>query len=469
MSISVEELIFKTKSLIYLAEKEKLLDVAKHLGLDESKIGEQAQWDLVKEIEGIFDKEVEKGIDQKKKQEFVSELLDILLNKIPALEGEKAEEEQVSLPELQNEREKLKKKQQADLEEALQKVEVAKVNAVAKGQDVNSGQDMKGDQSNIDHLKTILKRELRITGTISAPGQKDQVSFISLNRQIEAALAKGYTVREIVDAVIRSISPILPLRSYLEAISEINLPTLCRIIRAHYQEKNSSELYAELANLVQSPNEEPQTFLIRALNLREKVIYASKEEHSKLKYDSEHVQSMFLHTIETGLISNTLRGRIRPLLQDITITDEELISQLNVAITEEAEQSKKLASNVKVKAKVTQVEQAQPKPSEKPQKAQEAEMLNEMRALKAKVAVLEQEVKESQVKQKNSRPNRNSSKGSRFQGNRRGCSSCASSGIGDSCRHCWKCGSDAHFSFNCPERKSQNSGNGQCLLRRDPR
>ena len=210
MSISVEELIFKTKSLIYLAEKEKLVDVAKHLGLDESKIGEQAQWDLVKEIEGIFDKEVEKGIDQKKKQEFVSELLDILLNKIPALEEEKTEEEQVSLTELQNELEKLKKKQQADLEEALQKVEVAKVNAVAKGKDVNSGQDMKGDQSNINHLKTILKRELRITGTISAPGQKDQVSFISLNRQIEAALAKGYTVRKIVDAVIRSISPICP-------------------------------------------------------------------------------------------------------------------------------------------------------------------------------------------------------------------------------------------------------------------
>ena len=53
MAISVEELIFKTKSLIYLVEKEKLIDVAKHLGSDESKIGKQAQWDLVKEIEGI--------------------------------------------------------------------------------------------------------------------------------------------------------------------------------------------------------------------------------------------------------------------------------------------------------------------------------------------------------------------------------------------------------------------------------
>ena len=180
---------------------------------------------------------------------------------------------------------------------------------------------------------------------------------------------------------------------------------------------------------------------------------------------------MFLHTIETGLISNTLRGRIRPLLQDIAITDEELISQLNVAVTEEAEPSKKLASNVKVRAKVTQFEQAQTKPSEKPSKAQEAEVLTEMRTLKAKVAVLEQEVKESQAKQKNPRPNRNSSKGPCFQGNKWGCPSCASSGLGDSCRHCWKCGSDSHFSFYCPdrERKSQNLGNGQCLLRRDLR
>ena len=146
---------------------------------DESKIVEQAQWDLVKEIEGIFDKEVQQETDQKKKREFVSELLDILLNKIPALEGEKTEEEQVSLTELQNELEKLKLKQQADLKEALQKVDVAKANTVAKGKYVSSGPDMKSDQSNVDHLNTILKRELRITGTVSALGKIDQVSFIT--------------------------------------------------------------------------------------------------------------------------------------------------------------------------------------------------------------------------------------------------------------------------------------------------
>ena len=91
-----------------------------------------------------------------------------------------------------------------------------------------------------------------------------------------------------------------------------------------------------------------------------------------MKYDPEHVQSMFLHTIETGLIRNTLRGRIRPLLQNVAISDEELISQLNFMVTEEAERSKKLAaSSAKVKVKVSQVEQVKAKQTEKSGKPQE--------------------------------------------------------------------------------------------------
>ena len=60
-------------------------------------------------------------------------------------------------------------------------MEVAKANAVVKGKDISLGQDTKGDQSDIDYLKTTLKRELRIIGTASTSSQKDQVSFITLN------------------------------------------------------------------------------------------------------------------------------------------------------------------------------------------------------------------------------------------------------------------------------------------------
>ena len=61
------------------------------------------------------------------------------------------------------------------------------------------------------------------------------------------------------------------------------LPTVIKIIRAHYQEKNASELYASLSSLVQTPNEEPQNFLLRALNLREKILFASKQEGRKIE------------------------------------------------------------------------------------------------------------------------------------------------------------------------------------------
>ena len=428
------------------------------MGLDESKLNDQAGWLIVKEIEKLLEESVEEKTDEKDKEKLLKEFLDAIIGKPPALEGEDTSENKSTITELEAELEKIKIKHEAEIKEALNKVEAAKIEI----KNANSGNDAKSEQSNMDHLKTILKRELRIVGTISTPGQKDQVSYISLNRQIEAALEKGYSIREIVDAVIRSISPSLPLRSYLEAISELTLPTLHRIIRAHYQEKNRSELYAELANLAQISTEEPQTFLIRALNLREKIIYASKEANTKLKYDPEHVQSMFLHTIETGLISNTLRGRIRPLLQNVAISDEELISQLILAVTEEAERSKKLAaSSAKVKVKVSQVEQIKANQIEKSEKPQE-EMIAEMKTLKAKVALPEREVKENQVTQKNA------SNRPRFQGNRKGCPACASAGVGDTSRHCWKCGSDSHFSFDCPKRNHKNQENGQSLLGRDP-
>lgn len=96
------------------------------------------------------------------------------------------------------------------------------------------------------------------------------LSFTSLAHQIEQGINKGFPEIEIVDAVIRAISPGLQLRSYLEGKSNLTLPTLRRILRSHYQEKGATELYKQLTSEVQSSKETPQAFLIRALDLRQK-------------------------------------------------------------------------------------------------------------------------------------------------------------------------------------------------------
>ena len=83
------------------------------------------------------------------------------------------------------------------------------------------------------------------------------------------------------DAIITAITPSMQLRSYLETVSNLTLPRLPPILRLHFQEKSVTELYQQLATIVQSPDEIPQSFLIRALNLRQKVLFASKERGFK--------------------------------------------------------------------------------------------------------------------------------------------------------------------------------------------
>ena len=64
-------------------------------------------------------------------------------------------------------------------------------------------------------MSKVFRRDFRIKGQIGSPVDGSvSLSFISLVRQIESAVKKGYDEEEIVEAVIQSICPGLPLRSY---------------------------------------------------------------------------------------------------------------------------------------------------------------------------------------------------------------------------------------------------------------
>ena len=73
-------------------------------------------------------------------------------------------------------------------------------------------------------------KDFKISGQIGEPGQRERLMFSSLAHQIENGLNRGHTEIEIVDAVIRAISPGLQLRSYLEGKPQLSLPTLRRIL-----------------------------------------------------------------------------------------------------------------------------------------------------------------------------------------------------------------------------------------------
>ncbi|XP_071808982.1 uncharacterized protein [Asterias amurensis] len=191
----------------------------------------------------------------------------------------------------------------------------------------------------------LLRREFRISGQIGEPGQKDRLSFTSLANQIEAGLEKSYPDRDIVQGVIRAIAPGSSLRSYLEGRSKISLPSLRRIIRAHYQERDATDLYKQLSQLTQGAKESAQAFLLKAFDIRQKVLFASQESDSRLRYDPHLVQEMFRHTILTGLRSDAIKTELLPYLDEPKTSDELLFEKINVFSILEEERRQKLTQN----------------------------------------------------------------------------------------------------------------------------
>ena len=101
----------------------------------------------------------------------------------------------------------------------------------------------------VSGMSSVFKKELKFTGQIGSPKDTSKLSFSSLAQQIENANMKNYSDQEICEATIKAISPGLNLRSYLEGKTDLTLPQLRRILRAHFSERDATELYTDYQTL----------------------------------------------------------------------------------------------------------------------------------------------------------------------------------------------------------------------------
>ena len=290
----------------------------------------------------------------------------------------------------------------------------------------------------------LARRELKIYGQIGSPGQVDKLSFNSLARQIEDAQQKGHKEREIISAVTRAVGPGIPLRSYLEGRPDITLPQLRRVLRAHYKERDAIDLYQELAAASQQHKESPHEFFMRAMSLRQRVIFSSQEDQSPLKYDTNLVQSTFIQSLKTGL-TGSLKGEMRQYLQDPEISDEELLEKLSLVVSLEEKRAEKRGPKPRISAVSTSDEESKPKSSESDQMQQLAAGLQELTAC---VASLREAINQPQSATQKRQPE--------GKARERGCPPCREKGIGSECRHCFKCGSGNHIARGC--RSENGSG-----------
>ena len=192
-----------------------------------------------------------------------------------------------------------------------------------------------------------FRKDFRINGEVGESTSRDTLSFSSLEHQIDSGLRKSYPEIEIMEAVIHAVRPRLKLRSYLEGKTDLTLSTLRQILRAHYAEKDTTVLYQQLTIAVQGLSETSLDFLIRVLDLRQKVLFASERAQSGLRYNKELVQSQCFQSIMTGLSNDNIRAEMRMYLQVENSTDELLLQKMQNAQYNENERAQKMKTTTK--------------------------------------------------------------------------------------------------------------------------
>lgn len=327
--------------------------------------------------------------------------------------------------------------------------------------------------------EVTLRREFKIWGQIGERGQKEKLSYPSLIRQMEVGLEKGHSETEIVEAVVRAVTPGLPLRDMLEIKRGLTLQSLYTILKGHYKVDSTTALYHQLINISQEPKESVQNFIFRAIELKEKLLWKAEDGYDD-RYSRDIIQRKFLRSIETGLTSDSLKFQIQPYLSNISTTDEELIEAVNEAAKLEGERQEKLKRLHAGKPPRIHEFHTDPRTEISPalavQSAKESGMAMAVRTVKGRESKechkisndtqkLMEELRAEMRQMITAAMEANKTSSPRYrEERRRGCKKCREEQVGENCQHCFKCGQAGHFSRGCRVQSSQ-SGNDQGLLR----
>ena len=444
MAARAEDLLLEVEGKIFLLEMEQLLQIAGVLKVPQKDISGKTKFQVIKLLSGVLE-----GLyDEESSEEFsvtIKSIKDVYIP--PPLEGDKSENEGTGSPESDGQANNGHETSDTQISTTESQNVLQAVTQNFAHQSLSQPVPQNISHQNVSQLpdqnvlhNSMFRREFRIIGQVGEAGQKDKLSYVSLIRQVEAGLERGYSEKEIVNAIINAISPGLQIRSYLEGSGSIPLPRLRKILRSHYQEGSATDLYQQLLTMSQNQNEDPVNFLIRAMDCRQKILFACREEiETDLKYSPSLVNGLFRQSVETGLADDTIRMRLRSFLQDPTVDDESLINEMQLAVLAESERKKKFTLSTKVK-KVNEISVSEKSPSQNTPKTVDNcdKILAAVEQMRCEVAAIKTELNEVKNSRKEGgKPNKTVQ--------RPMCTSCKEA-ENLNCDHCSFCRSSDHFS-----------------------
>lgn len=322
-------------------------------------------------------------------------------------------------------------------------------------------------------------REFKITGG-SVGAEDGCVDFETVWFQIQEGKALGYSMKEITSGVIKAIKSGSSLRRYFQSQPNLTETNFMKILRSTYGIEDSSTYFNKMANAAQEPTETEMNFVLRLMDLRNKVITLSKDE--ECPFEEKMVGKKFLHSVGVGFRKDTVRLTMENVTKNTALTDEALLREVSIVVAREKENRAKTKTGKNASSNALNTVEMEEKTRET-----DDPVLKELRKLTAQVSNLttkqtDMEKKLEEVKYRqvdvfgaDYQPQDNSGRGGYNRGgggyNRGGsgynrgrggynggrrwfvkCDPCEKSG--EFCRHCLNCGSTEHKRMDCTVQKN---------------
>ena len=169
-----------------------------------------------------------------------------------------------------------------------------------------------------------------------------------------------------------------------------------------------------------------------------------------------------MKSFETGLRDDILAANLRPILCDSTLTDEDLMRQVNELASHQEKRHSKLLTERRP-AKVNSCGIGETAVASKKTVDESKQILAEIREIRSEVENLKlQQASRYREKAEEHRPSQPQDRTTfRYRG--RGCQTCKKRGLGDKCQHCFVCGGYGHIASECVKNSPRNQGNEKRL------
>lgn len=318
---------------------------------------------------------------------------------------------------------------------------------------------------------SLLRREFKIQGG-QIGDQSSDLSYNNICRQIDEGVKERFSETEILRGVLRVIKS-GNFKDMLMHKDDLTIDELKGFLQSHLGGRSNTELFQELMCTKQNDNETPQQFLYRVIGLKQKILFAAKYADTEVKYSTNTVQDIFLHTIYQGLSHkhNDIRRELKPLLSDSSVSDETILKQMMKITNTENERQRRLGSAVKqkqVSVHSTELEVAAAQGSSAKKDAQDKQpKADALQQLTEKVEELMNKVELLQRPQTTQKPE--SCHHCQVQVDQKktrsySCANCLKQNR-PGCTHCFYCGEDGHRAVGCLKKPKRQENWNRSLPR----